>query len=251
MIKLILLLKISLEEKNNNRTLLFMFLISIGILLLTLLGVGVVLLNLVNPSSAFQQLIPVENQTVENKNPNYVALQVIQHLEPVDYNFKIAANSPSEGVKDDFSQNELKFEFPNLFNYQSNNLSKITIPSLGIDAPIILGSDGDTAIDQGFWLYPGSYIIKGEKIFFCHRRYWGRNHPYSCWYLDKIQPGQDISLITKNNETLTYKVVSVIQIPAEDNNYLKASADDYLKIITCAPLGKSTHRLVVIAKLVS
>jgi len=224
-----------------------MFLFTFITLLVTLVGIGIVVYNLINPSKAEPQEVTVANDSANGHN--YQTLQTIKNDAQIDYNFTLD-QTVIDQQEDDFTPKELRFEFPNLANYQANNLSRIRIPSLSINSPIIFGSNGDAALDQGFWFYPGSYNVKGEKIFFCHRRYWGRNHPHSCWYLDKLAVGQNIVLDTKSGTSLNYQVLSVTQVPAGDSNYLKASPDDYVKIITCAPLGYSTHRLIVIAKLV-
>lgn len=167
---------------------------------------------------------------------------------------KIAGNNDVDynvlpnGSKDDIIDSFIKTSLLKIPSISSSNIDRIAIPSLGINAPIIQGEDGDAALDLGFWLYPASSAFNGEKIVFCHRRYWGKTHPHSCWYLDKAARGDIIQLIDKDGSIKEYKVISSNQLINSDPGIISVSNQDLIKIITCAPLGFSTHRLVVIGQ---
>lgn len=162
----------------------------------------------------------------------------------------IGSQSSNATLRDDLVDSYLRSSLLTVPQVSASELTRIVIPQLKIDSPIIQTVDGDAALDKGFWLYPGSNQLEGEKVLFCHRRFWGQNHPYSCWYLDKIQMGGEIQLLDKSGKTKIYKVVSINQLVNSDPGIISISNDSLVKIVTCAPLGFSTHRLVVIAKAV-
>jgi len=126
---------------------------------------------------------------------------------------------------------------------------RITIPKISVDSPIVQGLGGE-GLKQGFWVYPSSQIGEGEVILLCHRRYFGPNDPRSCWYIDQVSTGDEI-FVNKGSETLKYSVVGTHSYPANDSTIYTVSEDNYIKIVTCHPLGSSTERFVVLAKLVN
>ncbi|MFQ5492808.1 MAG: sortase [Candidatus Dojkabacteria bacterium] len=130
---------------------------------------------------------------------------------------------------------------------KASSIRRISIPSVNINSPIVQGQNGDAALDQGMWLYPSQYA-KGEKILLCHRRYFGTNDPRSCWFIDRANRGDIIKIIDKNGKVAKYKIKSQSVRKGNDLSIFKASSDDIIKIITCTPLGSSSHRLVTIAK---
>jgi LPXTG-site transpeptidase (sortase) family protein len=152
------------------------------------------------------------------------------------------------GLKDNIIDNFITTSLLKIPSISSSNIDRIIISTLNINAPIIQGEDGDAALDIGFWLYPASSSFDGEKIVFCHRRYWGKTHPHSCWYLDKVAKGDIIQIVDKDGSIKNYKIISSNQLINSDPGIISVSNQDLVKIITCAPLGYSTHRLVVIGQ---
>lgn len=129
----------------------------------------------------------------------------------------------------------------------ATGISRIVIDSININSPVIQGSDGDAALDQGMWLYPTSYA-KGEKILLCHRRYFGPNDPRSCWFIDRAKVGDVIRLESDNGQSYEYSIVAQAVREGDDMAIFNAADDDLVKIITCTPLGSSSHRLITIGK---
>jgi LPXTG-site transpeptidase (sortase) family protein len=127
---------------------------------------------------------------------------------------------------------------------------RIKIPKISVDSPIVQGLGGE-GLKQGFWVYPSSNQIgNGEMILLCHRRYFGPNDPRSCWYIDQVSEGDEI-FVSKGDNTLKYSVVGTHSYSGSDSTIYTISDDNYIKIVTCHPLGSSTERFVVLAKLVN
>lgn len=182
--------------------------------------------------------------------------------EALDYNFNISVFEPSAselnvetGVKDEGLVSELMIREADREIVSFGNMNRIRIPVVGIDTPVLQGSDGDTLLNSGWWLHPASYTTtSGEKILYCHRRYFGRNDSRTCWNLDKLVDGHEIVTYNKNGDSYRYKVISKSIIAAENTVYVRPSQKDYIKIITCgtesgAP-GGNDYRVVVLAELV-
>lgn len=127
----------------------------------------------------------------------------------------------------------------------------LLIPKININSPVIQGLGGDDLLEKGFWVHPISKPIgQGEMVVLCHRRYFGPYDPRSCWYLDKLERGDEIYL-KGNSEQLTYKVIGVnIFDEGDPQIYQTSDTENYLRIVTCTPLYSNTQRLVVLAELV-
>jgi hypothetical protein len=166
----------------------------------------------------------------------------------ISYNFVIS-NVRDEIITPIIKEELEKLEIPTL-----SNLSRIKIDQIGVDVPVIGGSDGDRAVDKGWWLYPASKD-EGEKILLGHRRYWGFSHPYSAWQMDTLPIGAMIKVIDKNNNEYIYEVVSQSVKDGEDISIFRPSTQDLIKIITCSTFngtaGSSEFRHVTIARRLS
>ncbi|MNI23351.1 Sortase family protein [compost metagenome] len=67
--------------------------------------------------------------------------------------------------------------------------------------------------------------------------------------LNEVELG-DLIKITTKNEKYTYKVIKISVVEPTDISVLNRNNDDkWLTLITCTPLYKSTHRLIVQAEL--
>ncbi len=156
----------------------------------------------------------------------------------------------SEGIKDDILTPAVVAQAATVpvepAALQAEEVNWIKIDSIGIDSPIVEGSDGDKALDQGMWLYPSSYN-KNEKILLCHRRYWGRKDPRTCWFIDRVKMGDLVRVSDGKGNEYDYRIVSQTVHDADDLSIYRASNDDVIKILTCTPLGSSAQRLVTIA----
>jgi LPXTG-site transpeptidase (sortase) family protein len=176
-----------------------------------------------------------------------------------DYNFTIPAKpatailSPIEianlqGFPDAILDDATLASSTNWQSTPQTNL-RIRIPKIGIDGPVLQGQDAANLLNQGFWIYPGSYTLgKGEVVMLCHRRHFGPYDPRSCWFLDHVGINDEI-FMDFNGNTLKYRVVGVNMFEANDPLiYSISPSDDYIKVVTCGPLYSNTHRLAVLAK---
>lgn len=149
---------------------------------------------------------------------------------------------------------EVKEEIKDVVITQGN-LKEITIPKIGVKAPILQGTNGDELLDHGWWLYPMSNVDnQGEKIFFCHRRFFGRFDPRTCWNINRLVIGDEINMYNTNGQEYKYKIISTSIVYQDVGNMMRASDKNYIKIITCgaangAP-GGNDYRIVVLAELV-
>lgn len=179
-----------------------------------------------------------QEQTSENKN---------NEPKPT-YNFNFAIPKfPEKAQEKTTATKTQKQKYP--------AMKSIQIPSIGYDSPVIISNDGDNAVDLGAWQYPSNHPLKGESIFLCHRRYFKEFDPKSCWYLDRVQNGDDLFINFKDGSRAKYQIISITVKPGDDLNVYNLSDDKVIKLISCSKenghIGSSTHRIVVIAKLVS
>jgi LPXTG-site transpeptidase (sortase) family protein len=171
----------------------------------------------------------------------------------VNYNFpvpaldeQIIADTEVSGFEDAILNDAVLAGYGEGTRAQTN--IKLKIPKLDVNAYIYQGLGGGDELRKGFWAYPTSKPFgQGDLILLCHRRYFGTNDPRSCWYLDKLEKGDKMK-VTRGDANLNYEVVGVNVFEPTDPRIYTISNDDYLKIVTCTPLGISTHRLVILAK---
>jgi len=193
------------------------------------------------------------NNSEEKKNTDD-----INQKELPDYNFNFEVPS-SPNVSDD---NELQ-SFPDailndakLADFVGEETTQtnlqIIIPKIEVNSLVLQGKDSTKLLQQGFWIYPSSKALgEGEVLLLCQRRYFGKYDPRSCWFLDKLLRGDEI-IVNIENYQLTYRVTGVNTFIENDPLiYAISEADDYIKIITSAPLSGNTHRLVVLAERVN
>jgi len=190
----------------------------------------------------------IEEEIEEEILPNYIV-----KAKELNFNFLIPEKKDSFWEKElqffpDAILSDLKFATKEITSIGEGSL-KLIIPKIGIDSPIVQGSDAETLLKKGFWVYPGSYPLgKGEIVLLCHRRHWGPYHPSSCWYIDKLSQGDSI-IVEYNFQPLMYTVVGTKIYEAEDPLiYTIANDQDYIKISACHPLGSNKQRFVVLAK---
>lgn len=181
------------------------------------------------------------------KSSLYTEKDLLITKTPSSEEINYADTLASVGIKDDIINSLITNSLLTVPTIDTSDLERIIIPQLNVNSAIINDSDGEKSLSKGFWLYPASSAFDGEKVLLCHRRYWGKNNPNSCWYLDQLRQGSIIQTIDKTGKVRQYSVTSSNQLEANDPAIIALSNADVIKIVTCAPLGYSTHRLVVIA----
>jgi LPXTG-site transpeptidase (sortase) family protein len=254
--------------KNERQTTVLFLLMIIGLIIALVAIVFVIINNLQNVD--FGDVLGLDSNT-NTVQKVYGAEPIVKLTnETLDYNFKLIPktynsqtvinqavtysndptlkNQQNNGPKDELITNEVRELTKSVNNSKfAGDFINIQVPSLGINSAILQGSNGDLALDQGMWMYPTSYA-GGEKVLLCHRRFFGTNDPRSCWFLDRIKKEDIISLTDISGNVYNYKVIHQGVKPEDDLSIFLAGSDDLVKIITCTPLGSSSHRLVTIAQ---
>jgi sortase A len=155
------------------------------------------------------------------------------------------SNSIFEGETDKFVTTEAHY-----FSV-SEHSSRLIIPSATIDGPIV-GGTTDKSMNKGFWHYPTSAASfqYGNTVLIGHRFLKVPPHKDTFYNLDKVNPGDKITISTSSGE-IVYEVTERKVIEKTEVEILEHSADPQLTLITCHPLWTSRQRLVIMARLVS
>jgi len=138
--------------------------------------------------------------------------------------------------------------------------SKIIIPKISIDAPIVFPQTADNkvileAIQDGVALYPGTALpgrvgnvfITGHSSY-----YWWSGGKYNRVFavLDKLAVNDLIYIYYESKEYI-YKVRDSIVVLPSQTEVLNPTANATLSLMTCVPVGTNLKRLVVRADLIS
>jgi len=123
--------------------------------------------------------------------------------------------------------------------------TRLIIPKIDLNAMVV---DGTTlaALKRGPGHFTGT-ALPGESGNCCiaaHR------NMYGWWFykLDKLKPGDDIILSTPNGDYL-YKVRECFTVLPEDVRVLDPKPGCTLTLVTCTPVPRPTHRLIIVAEL--
>lgn len=127
----------------------------------------------------------------------------------------------------------------------------LIIPTMLLDQPTLEGPESDwfNLLKAGIWRWPDSSTPDkgGNTVFLAHRfSYTGPHGAF--YYLDRLQPGDEIGVIW-NNKTYTYRVTSSREVPPTDTAIENNTPDARLTLFTCTPLWHPIDRLVVVAEL--
>jgi LPXTG-site transpeptidase (sortase) family protein len=173
----------------------------------------------------------------------------------LDYNFNVGkkTQTPMQQFSPDFQDDILNDAQTAVENSKGqNDLGKLSIkiPKLKIESEINQGRDYEKLLKQGFWIYPASFEPgHGEFTILCMRRYFGKDDPKSCWYIDELTKNDEI-IVNDNDVELKYKVVGVNEFKNDDLPliYTEPSQEDTIKIVAAHPLNGNSKRIVVLAK---
>jgi sortase A len=129
----------------------------------------------------------------------------------------------------------------------------VIIPSMLLDQPVYDGpvSQQYKLLDKGIWRYSGgSSPDKGGNTVLVGHRFTYTLPKGVFYYLNKVQVGDPLA-IWWNNVEYVYKVREIDTVSPADTVIEAPTTQPEVTIFTCTPLWLPTHRLVVIADLVS
>ena len=168
------------------------------------------------------------------------------YQEMVEYNQDLYASGQSE-LKDPFSFAQPSFDLSQ-FGLQENIVGYLSLPQIGIKAPIYLGASNENLDHGAAQLTYTSMPVGGDNtntVLAGHRAKW------MFWNIHKLKPGDEITL-TNFRETLTYRVTETIIIePNESDKILIKEGKDLLTLISCNPQRDNYERIVVYSERVN
>jgi sortase A len=125
--------------------------------------------------------------------------------------------------------------------------NRIVIPVIGVDEPILEGSNIGIISSGGTWRRPNTATPKEptNTVIVAHR-YYGKNAS-TFYHLDKVTIGHRFAVYWEGEELL-YEVVETKVVPATAVEIEAPTNERQLTLYTCTPLWTAKDRLVVIAK---
>lgn len=130
----------------------------------------------------------------------------------------------------------------------------ITIPKIGIVAPIVTAATSDSEVihgllDSGVVLYPGSapFGDLGQTVILGHSAPTGWPKIKYDWVfsrLNELKSG-DMVVVTYNNQTLYYSVVDIRVVAPQEGVPAPTVEGNSLALVSCWPPGKDLKRIVV------
>ena len=123
----------------------------------------------------------------------------------------------------------------------------ISIPAIDLKMAVMEGADRRALRGGAGWLPSSAEMgAPGNCVIFGHRmKKYGRHFNR----LDELEAGDEINLSAGDGDVYTYTVTGKETIePEELFNALSSHNDGYsLTLVTCTPVGKGTHRLLIYA----
>ncbi len=123
--------------------------------------------------------------------------------------------------------------------------TRIVIPAIGVDAPIVPGTDWE-ALKKGVGHHPGTANPgeRGNMVLAAHNDIYGEIFRD----LEKLQPGDEI-WVYAGNQAYRYVVVQKQIVLPTQVEIMAPTRDPVVTLITCYPYLVDTHRLVVVGEL--
>lgn len=144
--------------------------------------------------------------------------------------------------------------------------TRIVVPSVGIDAPVIpthWETKGVDGISQPVWVVldapyvgwhetsaplgrPGNTVLSGHN--------WPENGPFRFLYQTRV--GEPVILYS-GNILFSYRITEILLLPEADQplevrqanaRYIQPTDDERVTLVTCHPYGSTRFRLIVIAR---
>ncbi|MFF2267371.1 class C sortase [Cellulosimicrobium cellulans] len=130
-------------------------------------------------------------------------------------------------------------------------MGRIRIPTIDVDLPIHHGTD-DAILAAGIGhLYGSALPVGGAGTHSVLTGHSGLPNATLFTHINQLDIGDEI-FVQVLDRKLVYQVDQILTVEPTDTEALRADPDkDYLTLVTCAPIGVNTHRLLVRAERVS
>jgi len=127
-------------------------------------------------------------------------------------------------------------------------VARVSIPSIGVDLPIFLGTSEETLSRGVGHLYGSGLPVGGEGVHSVLTAHSGYVESTLFDDLPKVEIG-DTFTIDVLGEVLTYRVDQIeTTLPDESQLLRQVPGKDYVTLVTCTPRYVNTHRLLVRAE---
>ena len=130
----------------------------------------------------------------------------------------------------------------------SKAIAMLEIPKLDLMVPVVEGTDPkDIKYAVGHFKdtdmpgTTGNFAIAGHRSY-TYNEYFNR--------LDELENGDTIKVKTIDGKMYTYKVFEKLVVEPEETSVLMSTEEPIITLVTCTPIRKATHRLIVKGKLV-
>lgn len=121
----------------------------------------------------------------------------------------------------------------------------VSAPSIGLSLPIYHGTAAET-LDRGVGhLYGTALPVGGAGTHSVLTAHSGLVNATMFTDIDKLRDGDEFS-VTVLDQTITYRVDRIRTVlPDQTDSLRPVAGKDLLTLVTCAPIGVNTHRLLV------
>ena len=127
----------------------------------------------------------------------------------------------------------------------SETMGRLTVPAIGVDLPIMHGTDEATLARGVGHLFGSSLPVGGESTHSVLTAHSGFVTATLFDDLDRVVLG-DTFTITVLGQEHHYRVDQIVTVlPTDSDELMVTEGEDYVTLVTCTPTGINTHRLLV------
>ncbi|MEK7569898.1 MAG: sortase [Patescibacteria group bacterium] len=129
--------------------------------------------------------------------------------------------------------------------------NRLVIPKIGVNLPIVEGTDSEDALWKGAWRVADSSNPKegGNTVLSAHRFRYRPPSNLTLYLLDQVKPG-DIMIVYWEGKEYDYRVGKTKIVPRENTDIAEPTLVPQLTVFTCHPLFSTKERLVVVGELI-
>lgn len=146
---------------------------------------------------------------------------------------------------DDSSNNQDK---PSRPTTNSKAIAMIEIPKIDLLVPVVEGTNPEDikyAVghfkDTDMPGTTGNFAVAGHRSY-TFNEYFNR--------LDELENGDTVKVTTIDGKQYTYEVFEKLVVLPEETSVLMSTKEPIITLVTCTPIRKATHRLIVKGKLI-